>query len=352
MGNRVLITCPYYREGAGGVATFYKVFAEKQTQNARLFFVGKDKPCGIVRTLVLLFCQFVKLFFVLPRYDLLVVNPSLMTNAIRRDTVSIRIARFWKKKTCVFWRGFDDDFFNNVARKEYKKKLQCGLFKVDYSIVLGKNTHEKYKSIGLNTPYSLGTTMLHSDLLRTSPKVFSQQSFTILFLARLIKGKGIFEALEAFKVFHHQHPECIFLIAGDGEEAYAVKQYIADNQLQHVEMLGDIRGEQKKACYESSDIYLFPSYTEGMPNSVLEAMGMGLPIITSTVGAIPDFFEDGKMGVLMTGHSTNDILDALKTLYHNRNHLPEISNYNRNYAANHFVDTIVVQNLEHIFNQI
>ena len=46
MANRVIVTCPYYTDGGGGVATFYKVYAEKQTQNVRLFYIGKDRPCG------------------------------------------------------------------------------------------------------------------------------------------------------------------------------------------------------------------------------------------------------------------------------------------------------------------
>ena len=352
MSNRVLITCPFYYDGAGGVASFYKVYAEKQTQNARLFYIGKDRPCCITRTLWLLFWQYVKLFFIMPKYDLLVVNPSLKTNAIPRDTFSVKIARFWRKKTCVFWRGFNEDFFNDVVQYKYKEKLQRGLFKVDYSIVLGKNIYDKYHSIGLNTPYSLGSTMLDENLLRTYPKTFSEEHFSVLFLARIIKEKGIFETLQAFAKFNKLHPEAKLVIAGDGEDYNEVKSYIEQNQLQNVTLLCDVRGEKKKACFADADVYLFPSYTEGMPNSVLEAMGMGLPIITSAVGAVPDFFEDGMMGVLMQGHSSDEILNAMEKLYNKQNCLAEISEYNCHYAADHFVDRVVVKNLEQIFKEI
>ena len=352
MSNRVIITCPYFSEGAGGVATFYKVYAEKQTQNARLFYIGKDKPCGMIRTLSLLLWQYLKLFFIMPKYDLLVVNPSLKPNAISRDTFSVQIARFWKKKTCVFWRGFDEEFYNTEVKQNYRQKLQKGLFNVDYTIVLGRKIYEKYHDLGLNTPYSFGSTMLDGELLRTTPKVFSEKRFVILFLARLIKGKGVFEALEAFKVFHQNHPEAVFVIAGSGEDSEAVKEYVATNQLQNITLMGDVRGERKKTCYESADVYLFPSYTEGMPNSVLEALGMGLPIITSSVGAVPDFFENGKMGVLMQGHSKEEIIDALENLYHKKNSFSEISEYNREYAAKHFLDKMVIDHLGKIFAEI
>lgn len=352
MANRVIITCPHYSEGAGGVATFYKVYAEKQTQNARLFYIGKDKPCGMLKTLWQLIIQYVHLFLILPKYDLLVVNPSLKPNAIKRDSFSVKMARWLGKKTCVFWRGFNEDYFNNVVRYKYKEKLQRGLFKVNYSIVLGKNIYDKYHSIGLNTPYSLGSTMLDESLLRTSPKIFSEGRFSVLFLARIIKEKGIFETLQAFEKFNESHPDANLVIAGDGEDYNAVKSYVEQNHLQNVMLLGDVRGEKKKACFEAADVYLFPSYTEGMPNSVLEALGMGLPIITSKVGAVPDFFEDGKMGVLMQGHSSVEILDALETLYKKRNEFPKTSEYNCQYAANHFVDRVVIKKLEQTFQEI
>ncbi len=352
MSNRVLITCPHYFEGAGGVATFYKVFAAKQTNDAKLFFIGKDKPCGKVRKLFLLLGQYLRLFFTMHRYDLLVVNPSLRLEAIKRDTVSIRIAHFFGKKTCVFWRGFDEDYFNNVICHKYRHKLQRGLFNVDHTIVLGKNIYEKYHSIGLNTPFSFGSTMFDKNFLRTTLKQFSQERFCVLFLARVVKEKGIFEAIEAFSDFHHCHPESIFIIAGTGKDIETAKTIVTSQNLKAISFLGDVRGERKKACLETADVYLLPSYAEGMPNSVLEAMGMGLPIITSSVGAIPDFFEDGKMGILLQGHSSNDIFNALETLYHKKKTLPEISEYNREYAEKHFIQETVIGNLEKTFAEI
>ena len=352
MANKVIITCPFYSEGSGGVATFYKVFAEKQKQNARLFYIGKDKPKNWIKALCQLIGQYIHLTVLLPKYELLVVNPSLKPNAIRRDSLSIRIAKLLGKKTCVFWRGFNDDYFNTVIKSHKAHLLQHSLFDVDYTIVLGRSVYDKYHSIGLNTPYSLGSTMLDSSLLRPTPKWFPKGRFRILFLARIIKEKGIFEALEAFKIFHAAHLETDFLIVGDGDDLAGAKSYVISQNIHGITFIGDARGEQKRKCFEDSDVYLFPSYTEGMPNSVLEAMGMGLPIISSNVGAIPDFFTDELMGVLMTGHTSNEILAALERLYADRNRFFEISEYNRKYAAKHFVDNIVIENLENLFANI
>lgn len=350
--NKVLITCPYYSEGAGGVATFYKVFAEKQHNSARLFYIGKDRPCGMVRTLWLLFKQYVQLLFIIPKYDLIVVNPSLKPNCIKRDGMTVKLARLFHKKTCVFWRGFNEDYFNEVVKIQYKEKLQKGLFNVDYSIVLGQNIYNSYHSIGLNTPYSLGSTMLDADLLRHDEKSFDSNKFTVLFLARIIKEKGVFESLEAFQSFQKKHAEVSLVMAGNGEDLEAAKAYVTKHNIPNVTFTGDVRGERKKQCYKQADLYLFPSYTEGMPNSLLEAMGMGLPIITSRVGAVPDFFEDGKMGIMIDRHSVEEIMQALESLYRQRTELSEMSKYNTQYAAEHFVDQVVITKLEQTFSSI
>ncbi len=60
--------------------------------------------------------------------------------------------------------------------------------------------------------------------------------------------------------------------------------------------LGHVSGAAKTQAFRAADIYLFTSLAEGMPNSVLEAMAFGLPIVTRPVGGIRDFFEDGRMG--------------------------------------------------------
>ena len=350
--RRVIITCPSFNYKGGGVANYYKVFSLKQHYKAKLYFVGKDNISNnIFYRLFITFYQYVKFIFTISRFDTLVVNPSLTKNCILRDSIYVVIARAFQKKTVVFWRGFNDTFFEQYVRNHIYF-MRFGLFRVDYTIVLGKKIYDKLHSIGCNTPYSVTTTILDRNLLRTDEKNFSDKKFTILFLARLTKAKGIIETLEAYEELKEKHSEINLIIAGDGPDYPFVKNYIESKNLQDVELIGDVRGRKKRECYEMSDLYLFPSYFEGMPNSVLEAMGMGLPVIVSDVGGISDFFESGKMGVLMKGHSKNEICEAFDIIYHDKRKLPLISNYNREYAANNFVDDIVVKKFENLLQNI
>jgi glycosyltransferase involved in cell wall biosynthesis len=62
--------------------------------------------------------------------------------------------------------------------------------------------------------------------------------------------------------------------------------------------LGYLHGDEKLEIFFESDIFILPSYGEGLPITILEAMAAGLPIIATSVGAIPEIIEDGKNGFL------------------------------------------------------
>lgn len=353
MNSRVIIACPQYYPGAGGVATFYRVFAEKQRGGATLFHVGKDRPCGVCRRLLLLAGQFLRLLFVMRRYDLLVVNPSLGCNCFFRDTVLVKIAKLFGKKTCVFWRGFNDRYFEEVVKPRYGRFLRRGLFKADHSIFLGQQIYEKYHSIGCNTPYSIFSTMLDSRFLRTEPRAEGDGTFTLLFLSRVEREKGIMEALAAFKELVAAYPAMCLVVAGTGNALPEAEEFVRFNGLRNVSFVGDVRGDSKRRCFNSADLFLFPSYFEGMPNALLEALGMGIPVVTSRVGGVPDFFADPQMGVMMEGHSAEEIVRAVKRIYlASAETRAAMSEYNRGYAESHFLDSVVVLRLESLFESI
>ena len=114
--------------------------------------------------------------------------------------------------------------------------------------------------------------------------------------------KGILIALRTFELANKEFNNLLLTIAGDGPDLEYAKQYIIDNNIKNVQFIGRVDGDEKINALKSSDIYLFPSYTEGMPISLLEAMLFGNVIITSDVGGIKDFFEQGKMGYMIHGH--------------------------------------------------
>ncbi len=123
---------------------------------------------------------------------------------------------------------------------------------------------------------------------------------------RLIPKKGLLTALRAFALFHAEHPRALFTIAGDGpmkrEVADTARQLGIENALQ---LPGFLSQDALRELYGKSQIFLHPSETtadqnqEGVPNSMLEAMSTGLPVLATRHGGIPEAVHDEKTGFLV-----------------------------------------------------
>lgn len=121
----------------------------------------------------------------------------------------------------------------------------------------------------------------------------------IVFLGRLEPAKGIFELLEAVSLLREAVPDVRLACAGDGNRLavarYAERLGISDA----IKFTGWIGPSGKRALLESAAVFALPSYAEGMPVGLLEAMAAGVPAVASPVGAIPEVVVDGVSGFLV-----------------------------------------------------
>lgn len=145
----------------------------------------------------------------------------------------------------------------------------------------------------------------------------------ILFLSNLHPTKGPFDVLKAANILVQQNINLRFVLAGADSSLNFTKQlrsYIINNGLdEYVTMIGAVCGEQKDKLFRTSDIFVFPTYFEretfGIVN--IEAMSWGLPVISSTEGAIPEIVQDGITGFIVNPKSPEEIADKIMTLVNN-----------------------------------
>ena len=158
-----------------------------------------------------------------------------------------------------------------------------------------------------------------------------------LMIARLIKDKGIFEYVEAARILKHRHPTAIFRLIGpfDSHPSAISKSQI---EIWHEEGLIDYCGETKdvRPFISASSVYVLPSYREGTPRSVLEAMSMGRPIITTDAPGCRETVINGKNGFLVPVKNVDALVKAMEHFIVNPNIIKKMGQCSRDLAVEKF----------------
>lgn len=138
---------------------------------------------------------------------------------------------------------------------------------------------------------------------------------TLLFLGCINRNKGIYDLLDIV-IQNKQIYNCQFrlLIGGKGE-VECIKKLIQENNISNiVSYIGWVSGEKKSEVFNLSDIYILPSYYEGLPISILEAMSYAMPIISTNIGGIPEIVKEGINGFLVRPGNKAELKSAIDRL--------------------------------------
>lgn len=357
---KVLILHPEFKN-PGGVSGYYSALKNNFSIDVTHFEIGRRiDENGLFKTI----CRAFKDYFLFIRelkhgkYDIVHINPSLDFKSVFRDGIFVLLSKYYKRRVLVFFHGWD-----KVFEREMKQKtlwlFQFMYGKTDVFIVLATEFKSKLSEWGFNQPIYVETTAVDEDLVKgldiqtILEKRFNNVIFTILFLARIIKEKGIYETIDAVNLLQSKYSNIELIVAGDGEELQRVKDYVRVKNISRVIFTGYMRGDAKKSSFEKTHIYCFPTYYgEGNPVSVLEALAFGLPVITRPVGGIADFFEQGKHGFITESKDASVIVSYIEKLYLDRELYKNISLYNYHYAKERFWASTVTKRLEKTYADV
>ncbi len=356
----VLVTVPSASQ-PGGVSQLFDVLRGHLGDRVDYFEVGaRSESAGFKCVLSRLIKDYARFIRVLlsGRYDVVHINPSLLPKAIVRDGIFLILAKLLGKRVLVFFHGWDVSFERKLCHY-FSGIFKWTYFQADVVLVLASEFSSRLISMGYSGPVRIGSTaiddvmLLGGDSESCALKCSREgEQFRILFLSRIVKKKGVFEAVDAYWTLKRRYPQVNLTIAGEGPDLGSVKAYVSDKSISDVRFAGFVTGKLKVDAFRGADVYLFPTYSEGMPLSVLEAMAYGLPVVTRPVGALRDFFEDKKMGCIIESLAPHDIADALEYLLSNPELCLRVSKYNHAYAKQHFGARGVAQKLSRHYEEV
>jgi len=362
--KKVLILIPSLNN-SGGVANYYSIMQHKFPFEHQFFIVGNREPStgtslrssNPAFRLISDYTKFIKSLWH-ENFDLVLINPSLNINGILRDYVFYIIAKLYKKKIIIFFRGWDDEcaktIFYGKLRVLFKPLLKSNGF-----IVLATSFKSFLTPLVKNSPVFLETTVFDESILLENHealyklKQLTDNKIRLLFLSRIEKDKGIHESIDAYKKLRDLSINVELIIAGSGSEVENIKNIIEKLNDKNLRYVGRVSGEVKRGLLLSSSILLFPSrHAEGMPNTVLEAMGCGQAVLSSKVGGLNDFFDGSTMGAELTDNFTEEIIKNVTKLHNDHNLLKTVSLNNYNFAGKYFYSEKVAIRLGNIVNSV
>ncbi len=174
----------------------------------------------------------------------------------------------------------------------------------------------------------------------------------VLFLGRLEQNKGVFDLLEAISALRSAIPDVRLVCAGEGDRRgvarYAERLGIADA----VQFAGWVGPSGKRALLESAAAFVLPSYTAGLPVSLLEAMAAGVPVIASPIGGIPEVVVDGVSGFLVAPGDIQTLQRLLRKLLVDRKLADRIGSAARESVRLRFSPERTIPQIEELYSSL
>ncbi|MBU1083341.1 glycosyltransferase family 4 protein [Patescibacteria group bacterium] len=182
--------------------------------------------------------------------------------------------------------------------------------------LLSISEHTKKDAIKLFkvSPDKITTTYLAASFVQEQESITINKENVILFIGTLEPRKNIVKLVEAFNKLKTEGIHASLLLVGKwGWQSDTIKQAIEQSPFkQDIQVLGYVRAAQKQSLYKQSAVLAFPSIYEGFGLPPLEAMAMGVPVVTSNISSLPEVVGDAA--VLVDPNSTEEIYSAVKKI--------------------------------------
>lgn len=193
------------------------------------------------------------------------------------------------------------------------------------------------------------------EVMEKSAEIRMDNKYTFIFVGRIVGDKGINELVSAFTRLNEKYPDTRLLIVGNYEEnldPLKVETLCRIKENMAIEAVGPKYGDELLAYYAASDCFVFPSYREGFPNTVLEAGAMELPSIVTDINGSREIIEDGFNGIVIPSKDDAALYDAMEKIMTNRADAERMALNARPLIAERFEQGFVRQCLLDFYEEI
>jgi len=319
---------------------------------------GKDNSLALIN-LYYYFTQLSRLLWILLFQRPQIVHQSVTDGiAFFKETSFLLAARLSGAKTVAHMHGNLDAEINQSS--PVRKRLIRAALSVPHRIIvlhkyLRTFLYEK-ESPSLNisvVPNSIDSSiaMAMESLMRQN-----QAGCLVISLGWVGGSKGLFDVLRAAPLVRAQYPQIRFVFAG------ALERRVTEEMIQRAVVLegvqdivsfpGLITGKQRLDLLAQAQVLILPSYHENLPVSILEGMAMGLPVVASAVGGIPEIVEEGRNGYLIQPGDFQALADRILMLARNPSLRQTIGQSNRQRVRREYLPDIFAARIAEVYQDL
>lgn len=253
------------------------------------------------------------------RPHILHINTSLVPRSLWRDMAYVLLGKLLRVK--IVWQVHG----GSMAWLALHHKIGAWCYRhvvrlPEVIVVLSSKEAKAHEHIGVRKLFLIPNAIDINAYRREKVSNRVNDPLRIVYLGRLHRDKGLLEAIESMRMLLARGFDAfVFDIAGAGpDEAELVRRIRLHRLENHIRLVGVVTGEAKRRFWRDADILLLPSYHEGLPYTLLEAMAVGASVVATHVGAIPDVVKNGVHGLLVPPADVPALVEALTLLISNR----------------------------------
>ena len=345
--DKVLLVGVNYKKNPGGMSSviqYYEPHFEKLRYISTYCYPNK-----LFRVVYFAYA-ILKIFFLLllDRRLRIVHIHSAADGSFYRASIVIKVCKAFGKKVIFHSHASRfKDFYNESPQKTW---IVNTINDVDTVLVLSNSWKLWFASIGVNID-KIEVLNNITSLPQIANIPIKDDKLHLLFLGLIGDRKGIFDIVKAIgenkEVFKTR---LLFKIGGNTHEKEllsAINEYGIGDFVQYE---GWVSGKKKIDLLNWADVYILPSYNEGLPIGILEAMSYGCAIISSPVGGIPEVVKNEENGIIVEPGNICQISDAIISLFDNQKR-KRMSDSNKEKVKNYLPDK-VIDNLRCLYKKL
>lgn len=293
----------------GGITAVILSYARQVTGAGHRFeWLSTYDDRGPLAKLTAAMRAFVLAWGQIPRHDIIHIHAAWGTSFYRK-TIFFAMAKCFGKKTILHLHAPDFHDFRQGLLRIVSQRVFSG---ADVVIALSEAWARDVRAMcpGANVKVVPNP----CEIPARCPRRLVDREPIVLFSGKLEPRKGFADLIRAMPAILAQVPEARLVMAGHGavEEAKAITARLGIAE--RVECLGWITGAKKAEVLSASRIFCLPSYGEGLPMAMLEAMSYGIPVVVTPVGGIPEIVTDGHSGRIVKPGDVSGISGAVASL--------------------------------------